>query len=163
MVWDPWFLHRVLGSFHPRHEMIEQRKNGVIKTVYHIFTWCEIQPRSPVKIFNGLVEHSSSIVASCSVTHSPVEAAKCRRGWWHLYCDLSWWPGYQNWVSGSQCIVYTGHVSVCVYTVAAGAAGGRLDVLDQVLCCCEDIQQGVAFILNSFIPTAHRTDFSPCQ
>ena len=42
-----------------------------------------------------------------------------------------------------------------------GGAGGGLDVVDYVLCRCESIQQGVIFILKSFIPTTLVADDLP--
>ena len=58
------------------------------------------------------------------------------------------------------------HADLFVYAVgrehAAGAAGS-VGIIDQVLCRCESIQQGIAFILKSFIPAVHITDFSSSE
>jgi len=43
------------------------------------------------------------------------------------------------------------------------AAMSAVDVIDQILCHCQSIQQGIAIILKSFVPTAHVSDFSPSQ
>jgi len=71
-------------------------------------------------------------------------------------------------LSGETAVLVSARsVSVCsvVKQQAAGGAtaAGAVDVIDQILCRCQSIQQGVTIILKSFVPAEHVADFSPSQ